>query len=100
MACNTYEYIIHICLYICPLINTYLQISMYSLCIYTEEESVIILVLITKSEWEAQNSTLPIHLFLQQNQSIFSAGIGSVKSTYVPLTCPIKYKDGEAKHLL
>lgn len=41
----------------CPLINTYLQINMYSLCIYTEEEPVITLVLITKSEWEAQNTS-------------------------------------------
>lgn len=57
MACNTYEYIIHICLYICPLINTYLQINMYSLSIYTVEEPVIIPVLITKSEWEAQNTS-------------------------------------------
>lgn len=57
MACNTYEYRIHICLYICPFINTYLQINMYSLCIYTEEEPVITLVLIMKSEWEAQNTS-------------------------------------------
>lgn len=38
MACHIYEYIIHICLYICPLVDTYLHIFMYSIGIYNKGE--------------------------------------------------------------
>lgn len=37
MACHIYEYIIHICLYICPLVDTYLHIFIYSIGIYRRE---------------------------------------------------------------
>lgn len=37
MACHIYEYIIHICLYISPLVDTYLHIFIYSIGIYRRE---------------------------------------------------------------
>lgn len=37
MACHIYEYIIHICLYICPLVDTYLHIFIYSIGIYRRD---------------------------------------------------------------
>lgn len=37
MACHIYEYIIHICFYISPLVDTYLHIFIYSTGIYRRD---------------------------------------------------------------
>lgn len=37
MACHIYEYITHVCLYICPLVDTYLHIFIYSIGIYIKD---------------------------------------------------------------
>lgn len=37
MACHIYEYITHICLYICPLVDAYLHIFTYSIGIYIKD---------------------------------------------------------------